>query len=91
MMLFVVVALVMAAVSGVVWKLTGERPIGAVSLMWSAYAVYEYLMASRVLCSGECNIRVDLLVIVPVLLGVTAGAIGKAEMRRRKRKKGDAQ
>ncbi|MBC7601308.1 MAG: hypothetical protein H7255_01425 [Ramlibacter sp.] len=28
-------------------------------------------MFARVLCSGECNIRVDLLVIYPVLLGAT--------------------
>jgi hypothetical protein len=91
MMLFVVVALVMASVSGVVWKVTAERPIGVVSLMWSGYAVYEYLMASRVLCSGECNIRVDLLVIGPILLGVTAGAIAKVEAKRRKRQKGSAQ
>jgi hypothetical protein len=41
------------------------------ALGWCVYAVYEYLMYRRVLCSGECNIRVDLLLIYPVLLGST--------------------
>jgi hypothetical protein len=38
------------------------------AIVWLAYGVYEYLMFSRVLCSGECNIRVDILAIYPVLL-----------------------
>jgi len=37
-------------------------------ILWAIYSVYEYLMYSRVLCSGECNIRVDLLVIYPLLI-----------------------
>jgi len=32
-------------------------------------------MKARVLCSGECNIRVDLLVISPVLWILTIAAI----------------
>lgn len=91
MMFLVAVALLMAAVTGAVWKIRGESAIGVVSLMWSGYAVYEGLMADRVLCSGECNIRVDLLVIVPILLGVTAGAIAKVEAKKRERQKGSAQ
>ena len=35
---------------------------------WIFYSLYEYLMYTRVLCTGECNIRVDLLLIYPVLL-----------------------
>jgi hypothetical protein len=34
---------------------------------WLAYLPYEYAMKLRILCSGECNIRVDLLAIYPVL------------------------
>ncbi len=37
-------------------------------IAWIGYAVYEYLMYARVLCTGECNIRVDLLFIYPALL-----------------------
>ncbi len=33
----------------------------------AGYVPYEYAMKLRILCSGECNIRVDLLLIYPVL------------------------
>ena len=39
--------------------------------LWIVYSIYEFLMYFRILCSGECNIRVDLLVIYPLLLGMT--------------------
>ena len=38
------------------------------AILWMGYSVYEYLMYSRVLCSGECNIRIDLLLISPILV-----------------------
>jgi hypothetical protein len=52
--------------------------------MWTAYLVYEYLMRWRILCSGECNIRVDLLLIYPVLgimslVAVAYGLKGRSE------------
>ena len=37
------------------------------ALAWLSYGVYESLHYLRILCSGECNIRVDLLVIYPLL------------------------
>jgi hypothetical protein len=43
--------------------------------MWLLYACYEYGMKMRWLCSGECNIRIDLLVIYPVLLLASATAV----------------
>jgi hypothetical protein len=49
-----------------------------VSILWSLYAVYEFLMYRRVLCSGDCNIRVDLLLIYPALAAATAWAIYRA-------------
>lgn len=38
-----------------------RRRLLALGLMWLLYGGYELLIAHRVLCSGECNIRVDLL------------------------------
>ncbi|MEO8158828.1 MAG: hypothetical protein ABI648_13605 [Betaproteobacteria bacterium] len=55
-------------------------------VLWIIYGVYEYLMQARVLCSGECNIRVDLLLIYPFLLVytiATAFRVGKVLWRRR--------
>ena len=39
----------------------------ATAVVWVLYAVYEFAMKQRWLCSGECNIRVDLLLIYPLL------------------------
>jgi hypothetical protein len=46
---------------------------------WLLYAAYETAMARRILCSGECNIRIDLLVLYPALLLVSlvAGLLGR--------------
>lgn len=49
---------------------------------WLVYAPYELAMRWRWLCSGECNIRVDLLLIYPVLalltlIGIVAAGRGK--------------
>jgi formate hydrogenlyase subunit 3/multisubunit Na+/H+ antiporter MnhD subunit len=46
-----------------------RRTLLNVAIIWLLYAVYETGMKQRWLCSGECNIRVDLLLIYPVLLG----------------------
>jgi hypothetical protein len=43
--------------------------------MWLLYALYEYGMHRRWLCSGECNIRVDLLLLYPVLVIVLVAAV----------------
>lgn len=45
------------------------------TVAWFLYGVYEYLMRFRVLCSGECNIRVDLLLIYPLLLILSIMAV----------------
>ena len=43
---------------------------------WLIYLPYEYAMKLRILCSGECNIRIDLLVIYPILFAISvAGSI----------------
>ena len=48
----------------------GKRTPGALlaALGWLLYAPYEFLMHARVLCSGECNIRIDLMLLWPLLL-----------------------
>jgi len=37
-------------------------------LVWLGYAVYEWQVATGVLCDANCNIRVDLILLWPVLL-----------------------
>lgn len=66
----VVLALAIALAFGFAWYVHRERHLAVWALVWLAYALYEYLMLARVLCSGECNIRIDLLLIfLPMALG----------------------
>lgn len=49
--------------------------VGA-GIAWLLYAVYEFRMKQRWLCSGECNIRIDLLLIHPLLvIGIVAAGV----------------
>lgn len=52
----------------------GKLSIAACAL-WIAYCLYEFGMKYRVLCSGECNIRIDLFVIYPALILVSLAAL----------------
>jgi hypothetical protein len=61
---------------------------GLASALWIVYAGYETLMKLRVLCSGECNIRVDLLVLYPSLFLVSVAAVVEFLVRRRKAPEG---
>jgi hypothetical protein len=45
------------------------------AIAWLSYAAYETAMARRILCSGECDIRVDLLLIYPLLIAVSLAAV----------------
>ena len=53
---------------------------------WLLYAIFESLMYLRILCSGECNIRIDLVVIHPFLIAMTILAIVVVVFRRSKKK-----
>ncbi len=57
------------------WYLVRSRLVLGVAAVWSLYAAYEQLMKARVLCSGECNIRIDLLAIYPALLILSAAGL----------------
>jgi hypothetical protein len=78
-------ALVPAVVFLALYRFTHRTFVGITALLWIAYAVYEYGMQQRWLCTGECNIRVDLLLLYPVLAIVSVLAIvkGRAALRSR--------
>ena len=56
-----------AAVFGGLYFLKRRVGILVAALCWAGYAILETLNWARITCSGECNIRVDLLVIYPLL------------------------
>ena len=80
-------ALLPAALFGTLYHLTGRKRVGLAALAWALYAVYEYAMSRRWLCSGECNIRIDLLLIYPTLAvaSLAAGIVAWRSFRRRHR------
>lgn len=45
------------------------------ALAWLAYFPYEQAMKLRILCTGECNIRVDLLLFYPLLAIISVMAV----------------
>jgi len=49
------------------YRRSGRKLVATAACMWGLYAVYEYGMRRRWLCSGECDIRVDLLLLYPLL------------------------
>jgi hypothetical protein len=80
--LFVFVTLTVLATMAC-FRLPRNAALAVAGSLWLLYASYEYLIYIRALCSGECNIRVDLLVIYPVLLNVTlAAAVNVVRTRR---------
>lgn len=52
-----------------------RRLVLVAAVLWLLYVPYEYGMKLRILCSGECDVRVDLLVIYPVLVLATVLAL----------------
>jgi hypothetical protein len=71
---------ILAAAVGLVLLALGRRArrrvVVSMGVVWLLYAVYEFGNQQRWWCSGECNIRIDLLVIHPVLLfGLVAAAV----------------
>jgi hypothetical protein len=75
-------ALLPAALLLVAYSTTKRRIVLATSVAWLLYTVYEYGMKRRWLCTGECNIRVDLLLLYPVLVVMTVIAAVAAFRRR---------
>ncbi len=82
------IALCLAIAMALAWRVSRKRGFLILALAWLAYAGYEYLMYARVLCSGECNIRVDLLLIYPALVGGTLWAVTAAAIRAIRRRRG---
>ncbi len=81
MHLFAIAAVVMALIHLVA---ACERPRAAVfvsGILWLLYAVYEYQVATGVLCDSDCNIRVDLVFFFPILALTTFCAYQSYEGR----------
>jgi hypothetical protein len=64
------------------WGAARRRAAFYAGVAWLLYAVYEVGMQRRWLCSGECNIRVDLIFVYAVLgLFTLAGIVAVLRWR----------
>ena len=68
-------ALVPAILYGLLYAHRRRAVVLVAALAWLLYVPYEYSLKLRILCSGECNIRVDLLLVYPFLLVLSVGAL----------------
>ena len=68
-------ALVPAILYGLLYAHRRRVVVLVAALAWLLYVPYEYSLKLRILCSGECNIRVDLLLLYPFLLVLSVGAL----------------
>lgn len=59
----------------VLFAISKSRFVLTAGLFWLTYFPYEYGMKLRILCSGECNIRIDLLVLYPVLILISLAGL----------------
>lgn len=83
MVAFPWIAFAVAGAFALLWAWRRALSAAVATLLWLAYGVYETLMLMRVLCTGDCNIRVDLLLFYPVLLVVSLVALWRTLRPRR--------
>lgn len=77
-------ALLPAILLGVMGYRLHRAIAGLAAIAWLLYAAYEMAMRLKLLCPGECDIRVDLLLIYPVLLVLTVAAALDAALAARR-------
>jgi len=65
------------------YSLSRSRMVLAAAAAWLLYLPYEYSLKLRILCTGECNIRIDLLILYPLLALVSVAGIIAFLWRRR--------
>jgi hypothetical protein len=88
----VLIALVLLQAAAIVFSFTIPKHrlatwwlyVPSLAIAWGAYILYESVYLPRH-CTGECNIRTDLLLIYPYLAFVTISAIAYCSRRARAR------
>ena len=73
MFLLLLVCLAIAALFVVAWLYTRGVVVLVAIVLWAIFPLYNYWILNN--CSGDCNIRIDLLLIAPILLIVSVLAL----------------
>ena len=74
MNVFVIAAAMMTVIHVVAGWQRPRRAVIVSGILWLAYAVWEHQVATGVLCDADCNIRVDLVFVFPILALATLSA-----------------
>lgn len=69
------IAALPAVIFFVGYKKTQRIFVLVTAILWAIYLLYESAAKLRLICSGECNIRVDLLLMYPLLLIMSSAAV----------------
>ena len=69
---FPLLALLPAGIFTFMFSKSRQPIVLIIALTWLVYFLYEQAIKLQLLCSGECNIRVDLLLIYPVVFILSA-------------------
>ncbi len=67
--------LIVAVVFLLIWRLADVKSAAVTGVVWLGYTFYEALFYLRILCQGDCNIRLDLLLIYPALIALMAATL----------------
>ncbi len=73
-LLLIVLAIVLLSATG--WLYKRDLIARAAVMLWMAFVPYEIWFRSH--CTGECNIRADLVLLLPILLVVSLAAMASA-------------
>lgn len=73
MLTFLFIVVVLALLFATVWLYSRGFIVQVAALLWIGFVPYEFWLRAN--CPGECNIRADLVLILPVLLIVSLAAV----------------
>lgn len=71
-------ALIPAIIFGFIYFKNKNKVVLWSAISWTLYGIYEELNLLRITCTGECNIRIDLFLIYPILIIISVFAIIKS-------------
>jgi len=67
-------ALVPCACFVALYRVSRHKLAAVAATMWSLYAIYECAVKRGWLCSGDCSIRLDLVLLFPAMAAVSLSA-----------------
>ena len=87
MLTFLLIGLAFAVLFAIWWLYSRDLIVRAAILLWMAFVPYEIWVRAN--CPGECNIRGDLVLLLPPLLAVSLAAMTSVVHKALRKRKAD--